>query len=126
MNPEMEALGRRWMACKGFRWMPGMSDGLWRCVEVDGDETRFVLKGRPDVWALREDLRDDSPDLTDPATLGCLLAQVREAYGCYVWTTPADDGDWWGVMVGTLPGVANWDYDGATEAEALISALEAA
>lgn len=65
---------------------------------------------------------DDVPCLNDPATLGCLLALVREAWGdptgscnyidgydCMAWVA------WFGV-----------EHHGLTELEALVVALEAA
>jgi hypothetical protein len=65
--------------------------------------------GYPDAW----------PDLDDPATLGCLLALVRETWEDA--TTQIDSEIWWvasqnGHKVST----------GITEAEALVAALEAA
>jgi len=66
------------------------------------------------------------PDLTDPCTLGGLLSLVREAHpGRTVWIQP-DSFGWvvlyeWMVTTGT--GALG---HGATEAEALIAALEAA
>ena len=64
------------------------------------------------------------PDITDPATLGCLLALVREAHAPAHWLTTAP------LM--TAGGVHGWRVQGldgpvcATEAEALVAALEAA
>ena len=66
MTDEQIALGRRVVACKGFRWMGGMK-------VVDG--FRVVESVVPMMFPV------DTPDLTDPATLGCLLALVREAWG---------------------------------------------
>lgn len=60
-------LGRRLVACKHFRPMRGMRD-------VQGRTWDESL-----LW--RWENRCDVPDLTDPATLGCLLALVREAWG---------------------------------------------
>jgi hypothetical protein len=73
------------------------------------------------------------PDITDPATLGCLLALVREAFpGCHAEPNGAPEWDgydeaerdnWWAVFTcGPHRLMAN----GATEAEALVAALEAA
>lgn len=68
----------------------------------------------------------EEPDFTDPATLGCLLAAVREAWldgGVHTkpayW--PADGARWLAIP----PGGYAHGY-GETEAEALIAALEAA
>lgn len=63
------------------------------------------------------------PDLADPATLGCLLALVREAWGDPLAYTMACYGRW------TLCSDRDEEIDpgdGPTEAEALVAALEAA
>jgi hypothetical protein len=103
------ALSRRAVACKGWRWKPGML-----AYFHDGRYTRVSM---PDAWASTTAL----PDLTDPATLGCLLALVREAWephGTFVSTHRYDGGEW---SIRTLPLPVF-----ATEAEALVAALEAA
>jgi hypothetical protein len=65
------------------------------------------------------------PDLTDPATLGCLLALVRESWGVCVHVAP-DTG--WHVRRAVLPNgsTINLGIVEATEAAALVAALEAA
>ena len=129
-----EELGKRAVACKGWRWMPGML-ALDSCNE---EHPARVIDGRRSVvyedsdGATHEGVvsRSDVPNLTDPATLGCLLALVREA-----WSDP-------GVSVWYDRRVALWswmadgcahsvhrpsDEDGYdTEAEALVAALGAA
>jgi len=65
MTEEQIALARRAVSCKGWRWMPGM-----RVLGGDRITERTLAI---DHGAF--------PDLTDPATLGCLLALVREARG---------------------------------------------
>lgn len=71
-----------------------------------------------------------APDLTDAATLGCLLALVREAWGDPTATTAATreaDGstgwvaDCWNPQ-SPLSGLGPFKY----ESEALVAALEAA
>jgi hypothetical protein len=71
------------------------------------------------------------PDLSDPATLGCMLALVREAWDdprlvaiyCEAWNLGQSEG--WAVQCtdNRLP-VAGEDYP--SEAEALVAALEGA
>jgi len=96
----------------------------WDCIDrrvaapVDDDGT-FRWADPFDNGAL--------PDLTDPATLGCLLALVREAWGrprigVYPFTT-FDHTEVWGTIDDYRDGVRT---RGATEAAALVAALEAA
>ena len=67
----------------------------------------------------------DLPDLTDPATLGCLLALVREAWGDpKIHVVPRGASVWATAYAGWLHKKAI--ACGATEAEALVAALEGA
>lgn len=92
-------------------------------------------KGRPDAWfrveeplrKLHGDWKNALPDLSDPGTMGCLLALVREA-----WEDPhvyvlACASDWFTVCSPNAKG-GKWlalpPIDGSTEAEALVAALE--
>ncbi|NBW38762.1 MAG: hypothetical protein EBR30_27830 [Cytophagia bacterium] len=133
----LEELGRRAVACKHWRWMRGM-------LASNGEEDVRIFYVSANHLHLIE-LEDDEfgmvripkdtcliPDLSDPATLGCLLALVREAWpageattnvhanysperghyrqwSCYYCT----GGDWRQALADT-------------EAEALVAALEAA
>lgn len=115
-----EELARRAVACKHWRWMPGM-------LALD---TGLRLDEMTDDWEA------EIPDFSDPATMGCLLALVREVWGpdtyLRLWANPAPD------MSGKSR--SKWEpVDGlgrrlaagprvlcATEAEALVAALEAA
>jgi hypothetical protein len=79
----------------------------------------------------------DWPDFRDPATVGCLLALVREIHGAAVHTTPDNTGCGWWVegLPRSLSGsrymrssrFRRWGIGiiHATEAEALVAALEA-
>ncbi len=121
MSEEQIALARRAVACKGFRWMPGMltTEGMRVVVRCFNDDNE------PD---------DDIPDLTDPATLGCLLALVREAWGApRALVRLSSNGKSFHVFdVDSVTMGGNWaaflcgDLIPQTEAEALVAALEAA
>lgn len=112
MTEEIIAIGRRAVACKGWRWMPGMAD-LWggRMREGDGIDRLHAL-----------------PDLTDAATLGCLLALVREAWGdasAYCYRGGGDEltGTWHVTIDQRTHRVSR---RGKSEAESLVATLEAA
>jgi hypothetical protein len=65
------------------------------------------------------------PDLTDPATFGCLLALVREAWGAGVHLVP--DGGWYVKGARLKNGATvNLGIVAKNEAEALVAALEVA
>ena len=118
-NETKQSLGSRAVACKGWRWMRGMTTtgGAMRI----GDFTPMWCGEVP--WH-----GDILPDLDDPATLGCLLSLVRLAWGSdrIVPSYSSRMGDEF----------AGWDCCNlldelrdelhATEAAALVAALEAA
>ncbi len=109
MTADMLDLARRAVACRGWRWLPGTAD-CWggRVREGDGLDRAAAF-----------------PDLRDPATLGCLLALVREAWGDPTIVTAGTRARGW---------IVDWDEQSpvlvlgvyATEVEALVVALEAA
>lgn len=120
---QIEDLGRHAAVCKNWRWLPGML--VWRGLRV--------IQGGTPISARLEDgrlttMRGTVPDLTDPATLGCLLSLVREAWGPRVHATHRPDvgvSEAW--YVSHRKGPPPWrGFTGPTEAEALVAALEAA
>lgn len=126
----LEELGRRAVACKHWRWMPGMLVGGW---VIDGACPHQWANGNP--WRQERNniiiLPDELPDLSDPATLGCLLHLVREAWSDADLSADrvsrAHDKlpDVWQVYVFYESGVKDV-LSGHSEVEALVAALEAA
>ena len=113
----MNELAKRAVACKHWRWMPGM---LWLLINEDG-----VCYNCDRVTQANLVFSDALPDLTDPATVGCLLALAREAWGdpcLHVGLLPAR----WGVWTSQNMPLHECVGKGLTEAEALVAALEAA
>lgn len=136
-DKQWQELGRRAVACKGWRWVPGMlaKGGHWPPARIIA--TRDNECEPPEVELAWSWDRGDGgnptglyPDLRDAATLGCLLGLVRLAWGdsgASVWHDRRA-GVWSWMADGCIHGV--WrpsDADGyETEAEALVAALEAA
>ena len=128
MNEEQwQELGRRAVACKAWRWMPGMLDGIdeQRVASVRDGLVTMERDGRGEALEFDPRLvrRRPLPDLRDPATMGCLLALVRESWGrpaIYVFEHHGR----WTASSGNLP--PQWGAFLDTEAAALVEALEAA
>ena len=143
MTDKMTALSRRAIACKGWRWLPGT---LRLRATPPSRRDHLRMEGRvPDggdtwnyaAWPV-------IPDVTDAATLGCLLALVREAWRCPTvyarqsTTRRVSDGVIaWEVCdlyldaeacralgVSREGSVGSWGH--GSEAEALVAALESA
>ena len=112
----MSELAERSIKCKHFRWMPGMlaryddGEGWYRVTDGYGLPVRHVPPKPSDAWA----------DLDDSATMGCLLALVREAYDKRVHVRSRANK--WRCFSG-VTAVGGW---ADTEAEALVAVLEAA
>ena len=143
MTDKMTALSRRAIACKGWRWLPGT---LRLRATPPSRRDHLLREGRVpdcgDPWVYED--WPVIPDVTDAATLGCLLALVREAWRCpttYVRqgsTRRVSDGvlawevcDLWldaeacrALGVDRQGSVGSWGH--GSEAEALVAALESA
>ena len=135
----MSDLAKRAVACAGWRWVPGMlvagigalSIGMGRVVDVSAAGFPVYRDGYGRLQVVPGAL----PDFADPATCGCLLALVREAWGderLHITPPARDRGhrfaspDWITWKPRTHPTMNSVAGRGATEAEALVAALEAA
>lgn len=121
----LETLARAAVDCPKWRWMSGMKVAVPAAHEGD---TGYFLRLSQDGYV---PAAHEYPDFTDPATLGCLLALVREAWEAPTISTRyseyVDRGGEWDVPI---PTVDNRVLDiiffkGKSEAEALIVALQA-
>ena len=76
MSSDNTELARRAVACKRWRWMPGMLT-LSGSRIVGETRSAFVFSSPVD------DAATELPDLTDPATIGCLHHLACEAYNAF-------------------------------------------
>jgi hypothetical protein len=118
----LEDLGRRAVACKHWRWMRGMITNLGeRVCNVDNeDDPKHVFVLTPGHFIRSLSASERTPRLDDPATLGCLLALVREAAREPGFSVRMVAGYWYADGNGLAVQACE------TEAEALVAALEAA
>lgn len=137
----MARLALKVIATKGWRWMPGMmASGRILDFSPAGSNVikgefivTEVIDGAPKTYWGSQFILDAAPVLEHPATKGCLLQLVREAWPgipatvsrSYIWSNAEQRTrtDW----------ICNWyanlDFfqaSGETEEEALVAALEAA
>jgi hypothetical protein len=140
---DMKELARRAVACKHWRWMPGMAAHStrpsWhvahhtevRVTGVGDWGVAYVGPCQPSViadpgWRGRAPFHHEIPNLQDAATLGCLLRLVREAWGD---TDIYPRVEWWdGVFTVVVHDTRKGNVLGAGpgEAVALVAALESA
>jgi hypothetical protein len=137
MTEAQVELAKRAVACKGWRWMPGMrgwnpvGENWFRVADDAGilcaSPYLVTFEGRHANGSRWASLSGCSPDLTDPATSGCLLALVREAWGDSEMHMALGAKGWvWLTGESRAYDVVMPINAGASEAEALVAALEAA
>jgi len=121
---EARSLARRAVACRGWRWMHGMSNDQGEVIDCVDVTTGAAYCGEWDanMTAL--------PNLQDPATVGCLLALVREAWSdeCAGHSYDELANGWFFKARVRDGGGGNVCILGcfSSEAEVLVAALEAA
>lgn len=155
-DEKMAELGRRAVACEGWRWMPGMrcthrwTGGIRILARPNGEssEKYVVVPDEQNKRAVSCFVIAESgtmvefpeagsayqfiPDFTDPATVGCLLYLVREAWAPFFGDDSAPSsrqvpsGKWGvsGIVDDCSTTIVLPTRD--TEAEALVAALKSA
>jgi len=123
MTPALLDLARRAVACRGWRWLPGMhSSNGWRVLRVEPEGVWFVRDDHLLVERVPPTEIEDIPDLADPATLGA----VEHGLLPEGWALAMEPGHGWGVIAGGVEWVVR--PNGAnpmSKAAALVAALEA-
>ena len=131
MKQEIDPLAERLVKSKGFRWLPGMLIKDWSCsIRYLWAEGKWLhgVATEGNTW-MRIDPAKSFPDLSDAPTLGAILQLVRETYGdncaCVFPIDYGPAGVMWQCRL-TAGGRQLTQRHFSTEAEALVSALEAA
>jgi hypothetical protein len=75
MDLELTELARAAVACRSFRWVPGM-----RCIAMRAEPLEPIITRVPDNTRGWKPYENSLPDLRDAATLGCLLMLARKAW----------------------------------------------
>ena len=123
-----DVLGRRAMACSGWRFLPGML--IMRQKQRPSPRPNGLLLQHRVVGIAFYDVDGEWwPDLTDPATYGCLLFIVRMAWrDRQLWTVPPPEpGDPWECVVYDHEDPLNqMVFNGLSEAGAVVLAFESA
>lgn len=123
-----QTLAARAVAAAGWRWMPGVRWVAHRAPPLEPVTGRITDLPRT-MYHRWTPYPGAVPDLDDPATLGCLLAMVRETlesrHGAYCAACAVHTHTGWGVGVrfGSESSLAIVAPACATEAEALVVAL---
>jgi hypothetical protein len=141
MTKEQIALSRRAVASGRWQWAPGALDQFGRrVINVWPDDLGIKWSHLLDNRVVRD--ADALPDLSDPATLGCLLALVRKAWRCPTVYVRQSSTVGYGILAWEVcdlyldaeacralgvpreGSVGSWGH--GSEAEALVAALEGA
>jgi hypothetical protein len=126
-----EELGQRLINCKNWQWLDGMLTTCNLRVVEGGRDYIIGYRSGPTTngggWYDGES-KGFLPDLSDPATIGCLVHLIRLA-----WKAPIDihesrgAGIFWGISIVNEPLEDDCPYFmGYSQQEILVKAFEAA
>jgi hypothetical protein len=116
-------LGRRVTSCAKWAWKDGM-----RAIVQGEEETPVRAKRLTDIETESTFLEEGAvPDLSDPATKGCVLDVIRAAAGndtvsLYCMLKPAGGAEW--AVTFVADGRRFFLGEGSTPEYALVAALE--
>lgn len=126
MNSEFnETLALRAVNSPGWSWHPGMLT-LCNLRILDGDSDYLIGHRSGSTkdgggWVDTTDVVGFLPDITDPATLGCLISLIQKTYKNKVVISIGNG--WWSVQTD----YKDWDQDNTDSfLDALVSVLETA
>lgn len=91
MSNELETLGRRATACKGWKWLAGMQ----AVIPADEGATGYFYRVTEGTGPINS--RVAYPNFADPVTAGALVALVRAATGKPHLFCSYRQGGFWGV-----------------------------
>lgn len=137
MNAELTEIARRFVACPGWVFLPGMlarldgalSPVTCRVVEVVGRDSCFgVSDGAAPRGFVSYYLGSSIPDLDDPVTAAGILPVVRRAWGRDMWVREDEEGGYICEALCKSPALMSIERFGVGPSEilALLAALEAA
>lgn len=125
----LEELAEYAVTLDGWEWMPGMVDSYGDIVVSSPSENWMYVCGRmyeddtKREVAIGQEVQGTYPDLTDPATLGCVLAMARKKHGPMSRAICSDIYKWGFVSGRFAHHYILIDTELQTEAHALIAAL---
>jgi len=126
-----QTLAERAIACPHWDWIRGMRTlSGYRLIGYDNGGWQAGIDKSPESRPMDLDrMQDEFPDLADPCTLGGLLSLVRSAWGDGATTrrkVRRSGVSWWAIYYNQDEGRTYSTREYASEAEALVVALEAA
>lgn len=124
MTEEQQAMARAFVACKAWKWLPGMQLFPVRAGVVDHIPER-ICDAEEAEYANSGTGLACLPDLADPVTAAAVLLVVREAWhGCKTYVWPEISGTWFANV--RRRDFTKLTFSGPSELHAMLAALQTA